>query len=394
MVDNKKQNSKFDYIKEFVAKERVQEIAAPFISVIIGFVIGAILIIILGENPFSVYLDILNGSIFKDLFDGNLSRLGDTLLRVTPLILTGLSVAFAFRTGLFNIGVGGQMLFAGFLAVYVGLQLDGLPKPILMTICTLAAILGGAIWALIPGILKAAYRINEVVVCIMMNYCAIWLVQYLVRNNILSNFDTESQKVGYNASLRADWMTKIFDGSFINLGLFLALLCALLVWFILQRTTFGYELKSVGFNHSAAKYAGMKVNRNILLSFLISGGIAGLAGASYYIGYVTHIRIGMISPLGFDGIAVSLLGLNSPIGVLFSASLLGVLRTGGDYINAAYNMPKQFVDILVSLIIYFAAISLLIRNFLGKMHKTNLKIAELPIENIQTQNSPIDDEVK
>ncbi|QVK19586.1 ABC transporter permease [Mycoplasmatota bacterium] len=323
----------------------------------------------MGENPISVYIDIIKGSIFRGLFQGDLSRLGDTLLRITTLILTGLAVAFAFKTGLFNIGVSGQMLFGGFLAVFVGVQLHTLPKPLLMTICILVAILGGALWALVPGILKASYRINEVVVCIMMNYCAVWIVHYLVRTNILSNFDTESKRVGYNASLRVDWMSKIFDGSVVNLSLFLAIICAILVWYILERTTFGYELKAVGFNHNAAKYAGMKVNKNILLSFVISGGIAGLAGASYYIGFVDHIQIGVLPTLGFDGIAVSLLGLNTPFGVLLSAGLFGLLRNGGDYINALYNMPKQFVDILVSLIIYFAAASLLIRSFLHKLSK-------------------------
>lgn len=370
-MENKvKEKKKLSYIiANYFKDERHVNISAPFVSVIVGFLIGAILILILGENPFSVYIDIIKGSIFRGLFEGDLSRLGDTLLRVTTLILTGLAVAFAFKTGLFNIGVSGQMLFGGFLAVLVGIQLHTLPKPLLMVICVLVAILGGALWALVPGILKARYRINEVVVCIMMNYCAVWVVHYLVRTNILSNFDTESQRVGYNASLRVDWMTKLFDGSVVNLSLFLAIICAIIVWYILERTTFGYELKAVGFNHHAAKYAGMKVNQNILLSFIISGGIAGLAGASYYIGFVDHIRIGILPTLGFDGIAVSLLGLNTPFGVLLSAGLLGLLRNGGDYINAIYNMPKQFVDILVSLIIYFAAASLLIRSFLHKLSK-------------------------
>lgn len=347
--------------------EKRINLLAPFISVLLGLLVGAIIILLTGNNPIEAYYYLVQGG-FKGIFEGDFNRLGNTLLQATPLILTGLSVAFAFRNGLFNIGAGGQMLFGGFIAVYLGVTLD-LPSFIILPTLVIAGTLGGALWAVIPGILKAKYRIHEVVTTIMMNYVAIQLVQYLVKTLIPGPFDTESARVPDAHTLRVEWLSDLFDGSYVNLGIFIALIAALLIWFVLEKTTFGYELKAVGFNKDASKYAGIKVNKSIMSSFLIAGGLAGLAGVTYYIGYTNHIKIGSLPSQGFDGIAIALLGLNAPIGVVISAFFFGLMKSGGQFMTVMTDVPNKVVDVIIAGIIYFSATSLIIKGWLHRIVK-------------------------
>lgn len=345
--------------------KKQNKILIPVLSVVLGFIVGAVIILLSGRNPLTAYAWLFRGA-FQGIFSGDFKRFGDTLLQMTPLILSGLSVAFAFKTGLFNIGVSGQMLFGGFLAVYVGVTVD-LPRLILLPFAILIAILGGALWALVPGLLKSKFRIHEVVVSIMMNYTALWVVQALSKALIPGNYNTESAPIKESASLRADWMDNLFNGSSLNLGIFLAFAAVFIVWLILDKTTFGYELKAVGFNPEASKYAGMKVDLNIILSMAISGALAGLAGASYYIGYTNHIPLGRLPQYGFDGIAVSLLGLNSPIGVIFSSLLFGIMTVGKGLMKINAGVQEELVQIIIGIIIYFSAASLLIKTLIERM---------------------------
>lgn len=358
---------------KFLLDESKQDKMIPFLSVLLGFVIGAIIMLASGYNPIEAYKKLLEGAgiLGKDgigLFT-NLKRLGDTLLSTTTLILTGLSVAFAFRTGLFNIGASGQMLMGGFVAVFLGLKLD-FPKYIQLPILVIAAIVVGSIWAMIPAILKAKYKIHEVVTCIMMNWIALWSVYYFVPTYIKGQYDTESKVIPVNSSLRMDWISDLFKHSSVNLGLILALIAAILIWWVLEKTTFGYELKAVGFNKDAAKYAGMKVNRNIILSMMIAGALAGLAGATYYLGYTDNVKIGILPDQGFDGIAVSLLGLNSPIGVIASAFLFGFMNAGKGFMQSSTNVPNELVPIITGIIIFFAATNLMIKAWLKSTGRT------------------------
>ncbi|MGL4336655.1 MAG: ABC transporter permease [Turicibacter sp.] len=352
-------------VKFSLSSPVVQKRLAPFISVLMGFAIGFIVLLCLGYNPMEGFTYLFQGG-FSGITTGNFKQFGNTLLQMTPLILTGLSVAFAFRTGLFNIGAGGQMLVGGFVAVYLGATLQ-LPAVIHLPIVVLGAMLAGGVWAIIPGVLKAKYKIHEVVTSIMMNYIALWGVQYFVKTYLPGKYDTESATIFTTATLKMEWLTKAFDGSAVNLGLFIALIAAIVVWFILEKTTFGYELKAVGYNQDAAEYAGMKVKRNIILSMIIAGALAGLAGATFYVGYTNHIKIGVIPTQGFDGIAVALLGLNSPIGVVLSAFLFGFMKVGGEFMQAMTSVPKELVDIIISTIIYFSAAALLVQGFLKKV---------------------------
>lgn len=340
------------------------KLVIPILAVLLGFITGAVVMLATGHNPIEAYTALLKGAGFL----GDLKRFGDTLLNATTLILTGLSVAFAFRTGLFNIGAAGQMLMGGFASVYVGASFV-LPSYIHAPLAVVGAMLFGAIWAFVPGILKAKFKIHEVVTCIMMNSIAIWTVYYLVPVLIPGSFDTESRPINQTASLRVDWLTEMFDGSFVNIGLILAIMCIFLIWWILEKTTFGYELKSVGFNIHASKYAGMKVERNMVLSMMISGALAGLAGATYYIGFADNIKIGMLTSHGFDGIAVALLGLNTPFGVGLTALLFGLMNAGRLFMQASTDVPNELVPIIIAIIIFFAATSLMLKSIIQRIER-------------------------
>ncbi len=330
-------------------------------AILFGLLAGVLLILVTGGNPFESYLYLFQGGL------KNLERIGNTLATSTPLILTGLSVAFAFRTGLFNIGAAGQMLMGGFCATFVGLKLS-LPGPLLVVVMFFAALLGGAIWGSIPGLIKARYNVHEVVSSIMMNWISYWLVYYAVPAYLKGPFlETESARLADAATLKAPWLSSLFGGSYLNYGLFIAIAAAALTAFILDRTVMGYELKSVGFNRHAAEYAGIDVNRNIMAAMMIAGALAGLAGLAQYAGNSANIQIGVMPAQGFDGIAVSLLGMNTPWGVVASAVFFGLLYSGKGFMNAMTSTAPEIADTIIATIIYFAATSVLINRLLDRL---------------------------
>lgn len=333
------------------------------ISILLGLVAGGLLMLFIGSNPIEGYSYLLQGAL------KNLERIGNTLATATPLVFTGLSVAFAFRTGLFNIGASGQMLVGGLLASAVGLTYD-FSRPVLLAVMILVGMLGGALWAFVPGLLKAKFNVHEVVSTIMMNWIAYWTIYYVIPGYFKGEFlETESKKLAESATLRTPWLTDMFQGSYINLGLFLAVIAVIIIAFIIDKTTLGYELKAVGFNRFAAEYAGMKVNRNIILSMLISGALAGLGGVALYTGNASSIQIGILPAQGYDGIAVALLGANNPIGVFFAAVLFGILYSGTGFMNAMTEIPPELANTIIAIIIYFAATSVLIERLLNKFKK-------------------------
>lgn len=331
------------------------------LAVLFGLIAGAILMLVTGHNPIEGYMYLIQGGL------KNPERIGNTLATATPLVLTGLSVAFAFRTGLFNIGAAGQMLFGGFCATAIGLSLD-LPRGILLPLMILIGFVGGALWAVIPGFLKAKYNVHEVVSTIMMNWVAYWTVYYVVPAYFKgASLETESRQLPPDAMLHQQWLSDLFQGSYVNLGFFIAIIAVLIVAFIINKTTLGYELKAVGFNRHAAEYAGIAVQRSIILSMFISGGIAGLAGVAQYTGNASSIQIGILPTQGFDGIAVSLLGANTPLGVFASALFFGLLYSGRGFMNAMTEIPPEIADSIIAIIIYFAATSILIERLIHKL---------------------------
>lgn len=346
------------------------------LAVVLGLLAGALLMLVMGFDPFLGYESLFKGGLM------NIKRIGDTIATATPLVLTGLSVAFAFKTGLFNIGTPGQMLAGGFTVTAIGLTIN-LPTSVLLPLMIIGGILAGAIWGSVPGLLKALFKVNEVVSAIMMNWIAYWIVYYMIPLHFKGDYlETESRKLADSATLKAEWISRIFNGSYINLGIFLAIIAVVAVWFILNKTILGYELKAVGFNRFAAEYAGMRVNRNIVISMMIAGALSGLAGVVQYAGNASVMQIGVMPSQGFDGIAVSLLGANSPIGVLFSALFFGVLYVGKGFMNAAVKVPPELADTIIATIIYFAATSMIMDKVIKcfKKKKQNKNNTERVVE--------------
>jgi general nucleoside transport system permease protein len=341
----------------------VRNTIVSLISIILGLIAGGLLMLFIGASPIEGYTYLFQGAL------KNISRIGDTLATATPLIFTGLAVAFAFRTGLFNIGAAGQMLIGGLCATAVGLTFD-LSRPILLLAMIVAGILGGGLWAFIPGYFKARFNVHEVVSTIMMNWIAYWTVYYTVPAYFKGGTETESELISETASLKTPVLSEMFQGSYINLGIFLAIIAVIIIAFIINKTTLGFELKAVGFNRHAAEYAGMKVNRNIILSMIISGALAGLGGVALYTGNASSIQIGILPSQGYDGIAVALLGANSPVGVFFAALLFGILYSGTGFMNAMIEIPPELANTIIAIIIYFAATSVLIHRVLNKFRKT------------------------
>jgi simple sugar transport system permease protein len=332
-------------------------------AVVLGLLAGAILMASIGSNPFTGFWFLFRGSLM------NIQRIGNTMATATNLMLVGLSVAFAFKTGLFNIGASGQMLIGGLCATLVAHKVF-LPRPLFLVVLIASALLGGALWGVIPGILKAKFNVHEVVATIMMNWIAYWSIYYFVPAYLKGpSLETESASIALSQSLRAPWLTKLFNGSFINLGIFIAIVSVIIIKFILDKTTLGFSLKAVGSNRFCAEYAGIKVNRNVVISMMIAGALAGLAGLSFYTGYSRNMQIGVMPSQGFDGIAVALLGASSPIGVFFSALFFGMLQSGKGFMNAMTDVPPEIADTIIAVIIYFTATSVLLGRFWDRIFK-------------------------
>lgn len=326
-----------------------------FSAVLLGLLAGAILMGAIGSNPIMGFWYLFRGGLMS------IERIGNTLATATNLMLVGLSVAFAFRTGLFNIGASGQMLVGGLCATLVAHHVY-LPRPLYIATLILVALLGGAVWGIIPGFLKAMFNVHEVVSTIMMNWIAYWSVYYFVPAYLKGpSLETESASIVMSQTLRSPALTSLFKGSYMNLGFFIAIAAVLAVKFILDKTTLGFELKAVGSNKYCAEYAGIRVQKSVILSMMIAGGLAGLAGLTYYTGYSRNIQIGVLPSQGFDGIAVALLAASNPIGVIFSSLFFGILQSGKGFMNAMTSIPPEIADTIIAVIIYFTAMSVLFK---------------------------------
>lgn len=340
---------------------------SSLIAILIGLLFGFIILLI--SNPSQAlagFFTILTGA-FRDL-----RSIGRVMYFATPVILTGLSVGFAFRTGLFNIGTPGQFILGAFGAVIVGIKLPQLAG-LHWLVALAAAMLFGALWALLPGILKAFANVHEVIASIMMNYIGMYLVNYLVQNNIYDRLRNQSIAVAKSAVIPRLGLDKIFPRSNVNAGFFIAILAAIVIYILLNKTAFGFELKAVGFNRDASKYAGINEKRSIILSMVIAGALAGLGGGLLYLaGTGKYIEVvDVLAAEGFTGISVALLGLSNPIGILFAGLFIGYITVGGDYMQL-YNFVPEIIDIIVASIIYFSAFALIVKNIIGR-RRTRLR---------------------
>jgi general nucleoside transport system permease protein len=346
---------------------RLRDLSIPIIAVLLGVVVGTIIMLISGYDAIAAYSALWSGAF------GEVYYTGEVVRQVTPYILAGLAVAFAFRTGLFNIGVEGQLIVGWLAAVWVGVAFD-LPRFIHLPLAVLAAAIAGGLWAFLPGILKARFRVHEVIVTIMMNYVALHLTNYIIRRYLPSPSGDRTEKIHATASLRSPFFEELTDFSRLHWGIFIAIIAAIFMWFLLEKTTRGFELRSVGFNQHASQYSGMNVNKNIVLSMVISGVFAGLAGAMEGLGTFGYAAVkGGFTGVGFDGIAVALLGGNAAFGVILAAILFGALKVGALNMPLESGVPNELVDIIIALIVFFVAASYMIRIVMDRFSKKGVK---------------------
>ena len=353
-------------------KTNFSKLMVPVLSVIIGLIFGALIMLVFGYDPIAGYKALLTGSL------GNPFNIGQTIRAATPLIFTGLGFAVAYTAGFFNIGLAGQALWGWLISVWIGISLPDAPSWVVLPLAIIGGALAGAIWAGIAGVLKAFFETSEVIVTIMLNYVAIYVSDHVVRNVITDRADA-TPFIGDNASLRMQWLTDLTNGSTIHGGIFLALIFAVLVYILLNRTTVGFELKTVGFNKYAANYAGMNAKRNIILAMLLSGGLAGLGGVMNGLGEFRNIFLtnGVAPAIGFDGLAVALLGGLNPIGIIFSSLLFGGLKTGGTIMPLMAGVPSEIVEIATAAIIFFVGASYVITYFIDRRAKNKLSNTEV-----------------
>ncbi|WP_449619439.1 ABC transporter permease [Robertmurraya sp. Marseille-Q9965] len=349
-------------MQKLLKNQRLFNIVVPLFSILLGILVGAIIMLISGYDPVSGYEALFNGMF------GSPKSIGEMIRAASPLILAGLAVGFAFKTGLFNIGVEGQLLVGWLAAVYVGYALD-LPAIIHVPVSILAAAIAGGIWGMIPGFLKARFKVHEVIVTIMMNYIALYSTADIIKRYLYAG-NEKSFPIKESASLASTFLSDMTEGSRLHWGIIVAILVAIIMWFILEKTTTGYELKAVGYNQHASMYAGMNVQKNIVLSMTISGAFAGIAGSMDALGTFQNMTVmSAFTGTGFDGIAVALLGSNNPFGIILAALLFGGLTTAAPQMNFNANVPQELVDVIIALIIFFVAASYLIRYILTRFSK-------------------------
>ena len=344
--------------------ERIRNILVPIISVILGFVLGAVLMLVFGFNPIEGY-----NAMFSSAFQSKMS-IGEILVGAGPLIFTALGFSVANSAGFFNVGLSGQALCGWVASIWVALSMPDSPKFVVLPLAIIAGALAGAAAAAIPGLLRAFFGTSEVIVTIMMNYVILYVANHIVNHvmspDIISNKGV-TKGVGLNASLREPWLTNLFGGSRVNMGIILALVFLVLVWFLMKRTTLGFEIRSVGLNPFASEYAGMSSKRTIVLSMVISGALAGLGGVVEGLGTYQNFFVQTTSlSIGFDGMAVSLLGSGSAIGILLSAILFSILKIGGLGMQTGAGVPFEIVNVSIALIIFFVGINFLIRFVMAK----------------------------
>jgi simple sugar transport system permease protein len=322
--------------------DRLLNILLPVVAILASFLIGSILLLLLKINPIEAYTALVKGAF------GSQRLLTTTVIKSIPLIFAGLAVTLAYRGGVFNIGAEGQLYVGALFAVWAGTTLV-LPYPWHLFVALLFGILGGMLWGAIPGYLKAARDLNEIIVTILMNYIAIFTVSYFVHGPLKEEgWNTQTPAVAETAQLPAVW-----EGTRLHAGIYLALLCVVIVYIVLFQTTLGYRIRMVGINKDAARYAGIKTTIIMALAMALSGGLAGLAGTVELLG-VQYRLIDNFSPgWGFDAIAVALVGRLNPIGTLLAALFFGALRNGANSMQTAVRIDVVVVYILQGLAIIF-----------------------------------------
>jgi simple sugar transport system permease protein len=322
----------------------------PVVSLLLAFLAGALVILLIGENPISTFKILLTGAF------GSAVNISNTLLKTTTLTLTGLSYAFAYRCGLVNIGAEGQMYVGALCATLVVMFMPG-PGVLVVILALIAGFLGGAIFGLLAGFLKVRFGANEVITTVMLNYVAMYLVQWAVCGPI----QDPNSKAAQTAMFDTKYWLATLPNSTLHVGVVLVVLSLVFFGIFLWKTAPGFGMQIVGQNKNAAAYAGIDVKNNTLMAMFMAGGFAGLAGAIEVLGVQHRLLKGMASNYGFDGMAVALLGGCSPVGMLLSGVLLGAMKSGGNTIQMFSGVPSSVVDLVRALVIVFVLVNVLAR---------------------------------
>lgn len=354
-------------IRNITSHGGFKSLTAALMAIVLGLIVGFIIMLVASpENA-------IEG--FKFVLVGGLRRAGDVLYFATPILMTGLAVGFAFKMGLFNIGASGQYTMGMFFAMYVAFMWD-LPGSTHWIVAILAGFLGGMIWGFIPGIFKALLNVNEVITSIMFNYIGMYLVDMWVQGNgvMYNSSMTRTRYIDSGVQIPALGIA----GSNVNFGIVMAVIIAIILYIILEKTTLGYELKATGYNKHAAEYAGMKGKRNIILTMVIAGGMAGLGGAFAILApsgiagsSMTYEPINIIAANGFTGIAVALLGNAHPLGTILSATFISYIQRGGT-LTSLVGFKPEIVDIVVAVIIYFSAFAMIMNTAVGEFIRSKI----------------------
>lgn len=374
---------------ETTVKILKKPITSTVLAIICGFIVGAVILAVSGYNPARAIGALISGIFSKPKYVANV------IIKSTPIILTGLSVAFAFKTGLFNIGAEGQYIIACVLATIVGMKLN-LPAPIQIPVVILSGVAMGMLWGGIVGLLKAKFGIHEVITSIMLNWIALYFSNF-ISNLALFHKPNTTGTYPVNSSsytmLLPRWKTSNAGLAFlshnktlsdillktdINFGILVAILMAILLWFLLYHTTKGFELRAVGFNRDASEFAGISVQRNIIQSMLIAGALSGFAGALTITGTAPHC-ISILSVFennGFNGLSVALIAGSSPIGCIFAGLLFGGLLYGGQSIQSTMGAPSEIINIMIGTIVFFVSLTKVVPILADKLKKGGATHAE------------------
>lgn len=361
------------------------------LAIVAGLAAGVIILLI--SNPARAWEGLL--TILRGGWNNDMKGVGQVLYYATPIILTGLSVGFAFKTGMFNIGAAGQLMVGGFVSIYVAVTWTFLPGALHWIVPLVMGMLAGMAWGMLVGIFKAFLNVHEVITSIMLNYIAMYGVNFLVKNSHLYDMlRNQTVNVPAGSMLPKAGLDQIFlimkgnfrDVSSVNAGIFIAVGVAVVIYILLEKTIFGFELRAVGHNRHASRYAGISEKKAIITSMAIAGALSGIAGATMYLapasGMHMHVEE-VLAAQGFNGIAVALLGLSNPIGIISTGLFVAHITVGGSYLQSLRYM-KEIIDVIIGLIIYFSAFSLLMRDVLRNIRKKQ-KHAEPEVQGKEEQ---------
>ena len=353
-------------MRNFFRKRGVLSCVSSLVAILAGLALGLILLFCFNADK-AIY------GFRNMMLTGvtSLEKLGKVFYTAAPLLMTGLAVGFAFKTGLFNIGASGQFTTGAFFALVGAIRFQ-LP----WWVCMLLAIIGGAIWGAIPGLFKAFFNVNEVISAIMFNWIGLYLVNMLLANmpvmlanawgDITGDRTAKLAAANPGAILPKMGLDQVMASSYVNCGILIAVACAVIIWVILNKTTMGYELKACGYNRDASQYAGINAKKNIVLAMTISGALAGLGGAIYFLsGSAQYTLLKTLQPMGFNGIPVALLGVSHPLATIFSALFISYLQVGGDAMQPEF--AKEIIDIIIAAIIYMSAFALLMQQGISRL---------------------------